>query len=95
MLHENMIEFYSEDETATLSLHRRRFVNRIKKLKKARPDECDYVENADGTICAHVPLSWIKVSPPRRLSDEQRGELAARLSGTAQPQGEIETDFES
>lgn len=94
MLHENAIEFYTEDETATLSLHKRKYANRIKKLKKARPDECDYIENADGTICAHVPLSWVKLSPPRRMSDEAREAALARLSKSVTTQGEIESDFE-
>lgn len=79
-MHENAIEFYSEDKRATLSLHKRKYVNRIKKLKKLRPDECDYVENEDGTICAHVPLTWIKISPPRQVSDEQREATRLRFT---------------
>ena len=58
---ENAIEFYTEDETATLSLYRKRFINRIRKLKEQRPDEVDIVENTDGSIFAHIPVSWIKI----------------------------------
>lgn len=100
MLHENAIEFITEEDTATLSLHRRRFVNRIKKLKKQRPDECDYVENADGTIYAHVPLSWIKITPTRILSDERleklrSGAANARVFKNLISTNVTEGDFES
>lgn len=81
--HENAIEFFSEDSTATLSLHKKRFVNKIKKLKKSRPDEVDYVENLDGTICVHVPVSWIKISAPRILSSEEREAITSRLQKSA------------
>lgn len=97
---ENAIEFYTEDETATLSLYRKRFINRIRKLKEQRPDEVDIVENADGSIFAHIPVSWIKIKPTRIMSNEQREELRnrvanARLSRTLKNTNEIDTDFES
>ena len=29
-------------------------------------------ENADGSAFFHVPVNWIKCSPPRQISDEQK-----------------------
>ena len=28
--------------------------------------------NKDGSIVAHIPVNWIKCSPPRKVSDEQK-----------------------
>lgn len=88
-LHDNVIEFFSEERTATLSLHRRKYISRIKKLKKLRPDEVDYVENADGTICAHVPVSWIKINPTKILTPDEQEERRLRLLKTPCVQEEI------
>ena len=87
-LHDNVIEFFTEEKTATLTLHKKKYVNRIKKLAESRPDEVELAENSDGTICATIPLKWIKISPSRQLTEEQREEIHLRLSKTPTLQGE-------
>lgn len=87
-LHDNVIEFFSEEKTATLSLHKKKYVNRIKKLAESRPDEVELAENSDGTICATIPIKWIKISPSRQLTEEQRENIHLRLSKTPTLQGE-------
>lgn len=38
-----------------------------------RPDEVKLMaDNADGFAFFHIPINYIKVSPPRRVSEEQR-----------------------
>ena len=71
-LHDNVIEFATEEKTATLTLHKKKYVNRIKKLAKSRPDEVELVVKADGTISATIPRNWIVVSPTRKMTDEER-----------------------
>ena len=88
-LHDNVIEFFSEEKTATLSLHKKKYVNKVKKYAESRPDAVAIVENTDGTICATVPLSWIKISPPRQMTDEQREAARLRFSKSPTLQGEI------
>ena len=45
-----------------------------------RPEECEIVaENPDGSLCAHIPVAWIKINPAKQLSEEQRREIAERL----------------
>ncbi len=34
------------------------------------------VENTDGSICAHIPVSWVRIIPPREYTDEQRQQMA-------------------
>lgn len=54
--------------------------NRILKLAERYPDEVKVLaNNADGSIFAHVPVKYIKISPPRKISEEQRTAAAERL----------------
>ena len=85
-LHANTLEFFSEDNVVVASIHRAKFKNRILSLAKKHPDVCDVVENADGTICAHFPLSWIKITPPREMTAEQREAARQRLLASRQTQ---------
>ena len=73
---ENVIEFLKDQDTATITLSQGRYISRVKKLAAEHPDECKILtQNKDGSVMAHVPVSWIKISPPRRASETQR-ELA-------------------
>lgn len=57
-LKENNIEFLTGYNTATVTFSNRRHITRIKKLYAQRGDEfISYHENADGSICATLPLS--------------------------------------
>lgn len=79
--YENTIEWLKDDGTATLSLTQRRTITKIEKLAKQYPNECQIIaRNNDGSICAHVPVSWIKISPKRKVSEEQRLAASKRLS---------------
>ena len=66
---ENMIEFIAGQKTATVT-----FSNRKDDFKY-------FVENDDGTVCAKIPLKWVRINPgsktERIMTDEQRE--AARI----------------
>jgi len=70
---ENCIEFIRDDKTATVNFTQGRYISKIKKLAESRPDECQIIViNEDGSLCAHIPVSWIKISPVREVSEQQR-----------------------
>ncbi len=76
---ENCIEWVKDQERTTVSLSQRRIISRVEKLALERPEECQIVaRNADGSICAHVPVTWIKISPPAIRTENQREQ--ARLN---------------
>jgi hypothetical protein len=86
---ENMIEFISGTRTATVSFTNQKHINRMKKLYEERKDEFKYFkENEDGSICAKIPLKWIKVNAgalpgtgkKREMTEEQKEELRQRLA---------------
>lgn len=70
---ENSIEFIKDSEKATVTFSQGRYKTRIRHLAAERPDECEILaENKDGSICAHVPVAWVKISPPKCISEAQR-----------------------
>ena len=86
---ENMIEFISGTRTATVTFTNQKHINRIKKLYEERKDDFKYFkENKDGSICAKLPLKWIKINPgskpdpnkpKKQMSEEQKLKLLAGL----------------
>lgn len=82
---ENVIEFLNGQKRATLSLSQKRYISKIEKLAQQRPNECEILaRNQDGSICAKVPVNWVKISPPRAMSEEQRKLCAERLKANSQ-----------
>lgn len=92
-LHDNVIEFFSEEKTATLSLHSKKYIKRIKKIAEGRSEEVEIIENHDGTICARIPVTWIKISPPRQMSDKQREVLARGTQKLKERRIKFESDL--
>lgn len=85
---ENCIEWVNGQERVTLSLSAKRYISKIKKLAEKFPTECNYEENIDKSIVAHVPLSWIKISPKRQgrtFTEEERAEISARFRNKRRP----------
>lgn len=79
---ENFIEFLTGGEHACATFTQKRMISSIRKYAKKKPDECRIIaENGDGSIVVSVPVTWVKVSPPRKveMTDEQRRAAAERL----------------
>lgn len=87
---ENMIDFVSGKHSATVSFTNGKHIRRIKAIHEERADEFKfYCENEDGSVCATIPLKWIKINPgskpdpdkpKRELSPEQRERLLEALA---------------
>lgn len=81
---ENMMEFLSGQRTCTVTFTNQKHINRIKKLYEERKDDFAYlVENPDGSVCAKIPLKWVKINPGskegRVMTEEQRQAAIIRL----------------
>lgn len=82
---ENCIEFLSGERSAVVSFTNRKHINRIKKLYEERKDDFKYFhENTDGSICAKIPLKWVKLNPGskngRVMTEEQKEAARIRLA---------------
>lgn len=83
IVNENDISWLRNDKEATVTFcSGNRFKNRVLKLAKDYPEEVRIVaENEDGSICAKLPISYIRISRPvrRELTEEQREVAVKRL----------------
>lgn len=79
---ENVIEFLRGQQRATATFcSQNKLGNKVRKLAKEYPEECQIVaENPDGSVVAHFPTKWLKIAPPRKMSEEQREMLTKRLA---------------
>ena len=82
---ENVLEFISGTRTATVTFTNQKHINRIKKLYEERKDDFKYfIENPDGSICAKLPLKWIKINAGskegRVMTEEQKEAARIRLA---------------
>lgn len=72
LANENVIEFIKDSSRATVTFSQGRYKTRIRKQAERRPEECTIVaENLDGSICAHIPVSWVKIGPPKAMNEKQ------------------------
>lgn len=78
---ETSILYTEAESTAEICTYNKALASRLEKLAVEYPDEC--VEcNRFGRddLCKYiVPKKWIKVSPPKKMSEEQRQAAAERL----------------
>jgi hypothetical protein len=71
---ETVFEHADGNNTFTVTAAERWSIGMIQRLAKQRPDEVKIIDtNPDGSLVAHLPLSWMKIKPKRKvvLSDEQ------------------------
>ena len=78
-MRENNIEWLNGQQTVTVTLSQAKFINKVKRLAEQHEGVRIVAENSDGSICAHLPLSFIKISAPRQLTEEQREQARERL----------------
>lgn len=77
---ENCIEFLNNQHTITVSFCMQKWINKIKKLHDEHPDDVKIIaENKDGSICARLPIKYLKISAPRKVSEEQRQAASERF----------------
>lgn len=89
---ENMIEWLAGQHSCTVTFTNQKHINRIKKLYEERGDEFkSYHENKDGSICAKIPLKWVRINPgskeKREMTEEQKEALRQRFAASRQNKG--------
>ena len=81
---ETACDYLSCDKHATFCSSETKWINKILKLAEQYPNEVEIQvlpEDNQGMILAHIPKSWMKISPPRKsnYTEEQRLAIAERL----------------
>lgn len=77
------IEWTKSSEKATVTApSATKLKGQVVRLAEKYPDEADYIENKDGSICGHVPVKWVNIRHPKKLTEEQKQRLADNLRKT-------------
>ena len=89
---ENVVEFLSGQRTCTVTFTNQKHVNRMKKLYEERKEDFKYFHiNADGSVCAKIPLKWLKLNAgskeKREMTEEQKEALRQRFAASRQKKG--------
>ena len=79
-MRENCIEWLNGQDRVTVTLSQGRLINKVKKLSEKYKEVEIVRENKDGTLLAHLPLKFIKISASRQLTDEQREKARERFN---------------
>lgn len=67
--------------------------SKLMRYAQERPDEVKLMaENKDGSAFFHIPISYVKVSPPRKVSEEQKKAAGERLRRMWEEKREMEED---
>ena len=67
--------------------------SKLMKYADSRPDEVKVMAvNKDGSAFFHIPINYIKVSPPRKVSEEQREAAGERLRKMWEEKREMEEE---
>lgn len=54
--------------------------SKLLKLADKNPKDVKIIaENRDGSLYAHMPISYVKISPPRQVSEEQKEAASERF----------------
>ena len=73
---ETVITFDEERKQAVVTTFNPRFLNQLERLAGERPDDVKFVKHIVPEDCARsgeylIPKAWVKIRPPRQLTEEQ------------------------
>ncbi len=69
---DNSVEWYTGQTIITATFSQRKWINKIKRLAEKHPDEVTIDGDYEDCILVHMPISYVKISPPKKVSAEQR-----------------------
>ncbi len=75
---ETIFNYNQEEKTASCFTHDPALIRKLDRLCE-KDKAITVTREGDGWREYTFPKSWLKVRPPRKLSDEQRQELANRM----------------
>lgn len=79
------------DDRGFFSSNEQRWITHIKRLAEKYPDKCIILQTPEkngGFIYAKMPTEWLKISPKREVSEEQRQKAAERFKAMWQERNE-------
>lgn len=79
---ETIINFNEEEKVASVYTFNKTLQRRLAKLAEQYPDDCKREFDTwqpEGSVDYTVPKKWIKINPPRFVSDKQKALSSLRM----------------
>ena len=86
-MRENCIEWLNGQDRVTVTLSQGKYINKVKKLAEKHKEVEIVKENTDGTLLAHLPLKFIKISAPKQMTEEQKERARERFTAMKKERG--------
>lgn len=87
-MRENCIEWLNGQDRVTVTLSQGKYINKVKKLAEKHEGVEIVKENTDGTLLAHLPLKFIKISAPKQMTEEQKERARERFKAIQKERAE-------
>ena len=92
---ETAVNYIIGEEAATFYTAEKSYINSINKWLKEYPNDIEIkYKNKDGSLICHIPKSWIKIKPPRKISEQQKKNASERFKKMWEQKKLNESDFE-
>lgn len=90
---ENVIEWLNGSDYIGVTLSQKKWINKVELFATQDENVRILARNADGSIFAHLPISYLKLSKKRRvqLSNEEREAMAERMRKMRQGGNQIDS----
>lgn len=72
---ETNINFNAESDQCVIYTAYHPMIRKLEKLMEQYPDEVKLVCKTDDDIQVELPKKWVKIKPPREMSEEQKERL--------------------
>jgi hypothetical protein len=78
---ETSVEYLACDQHATFYSSEAKWIRKMHELQSEYPEEVTITHQSQDYILVHIPKTWLKIKPPRKmtLTDDQRQAAAQRL----------------
>lgn len=94
---ETCVNFYGNEDYLTIYTCQPKWINKVRKMIKERPDECTVLfDNGRDGIEVQMPVGCFKFSWPRTMSEENKAKARERgkMLGASRRKKKIETEVE-
>lgn len=92
---ETCVNFYGNEDYLTIYTCQPKWINKVRKMIKERPDECTVLfDNGRDGIEVQMPVGCFKFSWPRTMSEENKAKARERgkMLGASRRKKKVETE---
>lgn len=87
---ETIINYNNAEKEASIYTCNENMQEKIRKLAEKYPEQVKITASDNYSVTAEIPKKWVKIVPPRNLTDEQRAAAAERMKKVRYKRGDMD-----